>query len=199
MTTRHRPATTPGSAPTMLVRAGQPEGADHRRDPVGEVGCTWHERIGAPIERVSDAISLDALLAHLPGVRADVALAATSASVILEWRWGPLHRVIPGHAALRQARPPEHLLLVVNLPGLALEYRYTADLIRVAADATNLRSESRLRCAHRYLRRCRTLLGAAAEDHARAVAATVTRQAESRYQASLRLTVPEEQCSQAGE
>lgn len=169
------------------VSGGSPPGDRRRHRPPTEVSQRWQARIGAPAGFVWNELGLDAILAAAPGLTADVDLEGRAATVLLHLRVGPFRRVVAGHAALHRLRPPRHLLLLVDVPALALDYRATLDLTPLGLDVTNLRGEGHLLCAHQWIRRQRPLLAAVVEDHLRALADTATRRAEARWQAQVRL------------
>jgi hypothetical protein len=101
--------------------------------------------------------------------------------------WGPLSCTVAGHAVFGRIQPTAHVFMLMSFPELDLDYRCAFDLAAAAADMTNLRSEGRLRCGHRRLRRCPAYLTALVENHLRAVGAATSSRAQGHYQAQVRL------------
>jgi hypothetical protein len=186
-------ASTPPTAPepaaggVTLVRPRDGAARGLLPRPPVEVGCSWRERIVAPLDMVWAELTFDAVLAPLANVRADVALGDRRAWVELRLSWGPLTCTVAGPAAFGRIQPTGHAFLLLSLPALDLDYRCAFDLTAAGADVTNLRSEGQLRCGHRYIRRCPGLLATLMEDHLRAVSTTTSQRAQRRYQAQIRL------------
>lgn len=186
---RCSPLDLPGGGAALPTTGTGPR--RRRTRPSTEVTGTWRQRISAPVETVADTLPLAAILAGFAGLTAEVGLGEDTARVALHLRWGPLTRVVPGHATLTLhpvgAAANHPVVAVVHLPALALEYRCQVQLASSGTDVTTLRAHGHLRCSHRVVRRCAALLNPVVEDHLRAVAATATRRAESRHQAHHRL------------
>lgn len=180
-----RLAALPDGAGT--VRPGDVGARRHPPKPPVEVTCSWRERISAPVEMVWEELTFDAVLAPLVNRRADVGLGEREARVDVRLVWEPLSCTVAGHAVFGRIRQTVHVFMLVSFPELDLDYRCAFDLAAAAADVTNLRSEGRLRCGHRRVRRCPAYLTALVENHLRAVGAATSARAQGHYQARVRL------------
>jgi hypothetical protein len=180
-----RLAALPDGAGT--VRPGDGSARRLPPKPPVEVTCSWRERILAPVETVWDELTFDAVLAPLAHRRADMGLGDREARVDVRLVWGPLSCTVAGHAVFGRIQPTAHVFMLVSFPELDLDYRCAFDLAAAAADVTNLRSEGRLRCGHRRVRRCPAYLTALVENHLRAVGAATNSRAQGHYQAQVRL------------
>ena len=188
-----RPRRSPSDAGRDAVRllpATQPSGRIRIGRTV-EAGSTWCRTIAAPIGSVWEEVAtLEAILSPVAGLVADAGLGGRSASLAVQFRWGPMAWVAHGAVAIHQVSAPRHLLVVANLDELSLTYRGEVDLVSTGADRTTLGLRGRVRCGHWLARRCPAMLEGIVEDHARAVAARVRRRAEGRHQAGVRLSDP---------
>ena len=136
---------------------------------------------------VWDELTFDAVLAPLSHRRADGGLGDREARVDVRVVWEPLSCTVAGHAVFGRIQPTAPVFMLVSFPELDLDYRCAFDLAAAAADVTNLRSEGRLRCGHRRVRRCPAYVTMLVENHLRAVGAATSALAQGHYQARVRL------------